>query len=53
MSMGGTKQVDKSLFSVTSVLDYMKRYNDQFTLSLPAQGFIAMGSRDERWGWLR
>ena len=51
--MGGTKPVNKKLFSITSVLDHMNKHKDVFTGSLPRQGIIAMGSRDENWGWLR
>lgn len=50
---GGTREVDMRLFSVPDVVDYMKEYAHEVEQYTPKQGYIAVGSMDENWGWLR
>ena len=50
---GGTREVDMRLFSVPDVVDYMKEYSHEVEQYTPKQGYIAVGSMDENWGWLR
>ena len=41
------------LFSVPDVVDYLKEYAHEVEKYTPKQGYIAVGSMDENWGWLR
>jgi hypothetical protein len=46
-------EVKNCLFSVGSVVKYLTHFKEKADQDLPSQGFIAVGSMDENWGWLR
>lgn len=49
--LGGGENV-KGMFSIKSVVKYLKKHGDTATAELPAHGIVALGSTDENWGWL-
>jgi hypothetical protein len=45
--------VHNCILSVESAMESLSKHPDKANKEIPPQGFIALGSYDENWGWLR